>query len=75
MILIFNLELFLWMTKDILSTRLLVPEISYDLNHSLIPGLTFGPDHDLTNMLCNLSFADHSLSLIISFLIPPQNTI
>jgi hypothetical protein len=52
------------MAKDLLSTGELVAEISHDLNHSLILGLTLGPDNDLTKMLHNPSFVDHSLSLI-----------
>ncbi len=53
MILILNFELFPRMTKDLLSTRELVPKISHDLNCGLILVLTLGLDHDLTNMLHN----------------------
>jgi hypothetical protein len=72
MTLIFNLELFPWMTKDLLSTGELVLEIIHDLNCSLILGLTLGPDHDLTNMFHDPSFVDHSLSLISFFLVSLQ---
>jgi hypothetical protein len=42
---------------------------SHDLNLSLILGLSLGPDHDLTNMLCDPSFVDYSRSLIKSILV------
>jgi hypothetical protein len=71
-ILVFNLELFPRTTKDLDSTGDLVPGISNDPNCCVIHGLTLGPDHDLTNMLYDPSFVDHSLSLIISSLVSPQ---
>ena len=66
MILIFNLELVPDMNHDLISTKELVLETSHDPILNLYFGIAPRARSWSWNMLRNISFVDHSLSLIIS---------